>query len=453
MKKALALVLALVLALSMAVSAFAFVDPVFLEKDEEDEAGRKEIEVIDVVDDLLLYTYEGGTYYIALPDEAWEDIKLTTNGNVSAELVEFDPEKMVIVNELGEDIVKWCVTRKGEELATSGLTYDEAKAWAKEFNNNGYPDKSVYDDQGKVTYYGVAPITNVNVIKIVVEDNYTAHYTEGTIKVNATLDDEPYKGVVTVINDVVIFEYEEVKWTAKNFKDKAALEVGQGGYSDYRIEVIDDKYGVEYDEDELRVDEYAAVVSTTAFRAIEGKNLKVVANEAMTVVLSEIAAGQKGVNFSAYLDYDFVDEDDDYVWDVYYEDLVAIELGFYGDQVVKGEYEINVELPYDYYDLREYFGLRVEEDDIINYYVVDANNNVVKTIKVDYMTAKLNENVEFTLEGSNKALGQYKIVLEVPTGEVEGEQNPNTGAESVVGVVAALAVVSLATAAAVSLKK
>ena len=37
MKKALALVLALVLALSMAVSAFAFVDPVFLEKDEEDE--------------------------------------------------------------------------------------------------------------------------------------------------------------------------------------------------------------------------------------------------------------------------------------------------------------------------------------------------------------------------------------------------------------------------------
>ena len=105
MKKALALVLALVLALSMAVSAFAFVDPVFLEKDEEDEAGRKEIEVIDVVEDLLLYTYEGGTYYIALPDEAWEDNKLTTNGYVSAELVEFEPEKMVIVNEAGEDIV------------------------------------------------------------------------------------------------------------------------------------------------------------------------------------------------------------------------------------------------------------------------------------------------------------------------------------------------------------
>ena len=448
MKKALALVLALVLALSMAVSAFAFVKPVFLEPDEEDEAGRKEIEVIDVVEDLLLYTYEGGTYYIALPDEAWEDIKLTTNGNVSAELVEFDPEKMVIVNEAGEDIVKWCVTRKGEKLETSGLTYDVAKEYAKKFNKEGHPD---FDDKnGKVTYYGVAPITNVNVIKIVVEDNYTAHYTEGTIKVNATLDDEPYKGVVTVINDVVLFEYEEVKWTAKNFKNKAALEVDQAGYSDYDF---DETYGPEYDEDNLRIDDGAAVVSTTAFRAIEGMNLKVVANDAMTVVLSEVAAGQKGVNFSAYLDYDFVDEDDDYVWDVYYEDLVAIELGFYGDQVVKGEYEIKVELPYDYYDLREYFGLRVEEDDIINYYVVDANNNVVKTIKVDYMSAKLNENVAFTLEGSNKALGQYKIVLDVPTGEVEGEQNPNTGAESVVGVVAALAVVSLATAAAVSLKK
>ena len=53
---------------------------------------------------------------------------------------------------------------------------------------------------------------------------------------------------------------------------------------------------------------------------------------------------------------------------------------------------------------------------------------------------------------SVQKLGQYKVVLEVPAAEV-GEANPNTGAESVVGVVAALAVVSVATAAAVSLKK
>ena len=68
------------------------------------------------------------------------------------------------------------------------------------------------------------------------------------------------------------------------------------------------------------------------------------------------------------------------------------------------------------------------------------------------MTADLTEDVEFTVKGENAKLGQYKVVLEVPAAEA-GEANPNTGAEAVVGVVAALAVVSVATAAAVSLKK
>ena len=68
------------------------------------------------------------------------------------------------------------------------------------------------------------------------------------------------------------------------------------------------------------------------------------------------------------------------------------------------------------------------------------------------MTADLTENVKFVVEGENQKLGYYTLTLEVPANE-SGEANPNTGAESVVGVVAALAVVSVATAAAVSLKK
>ncbi len=444
MKKALALVLALVLALSMAVSAFAL-EVVDLVEDKAPAAEKEVIKVLPVENkDLLLYTYKAGTYYFALSDKEWEDVKVTANGNVTAELVEFDPEEMVIVDENDEDIVKWCVTEKGEEIETAGLTYAQAKEYAKQFNN-----------EKKVSYYGVKMLTNVNVIKVVVADNYTAHYTEGDIKITATLDDEPYKGVVYFVNDVVIFEYEELKWTAANFKKEAELVVGQDGYSDYKF---DESYGVEYDEDNLRVNEGAAVVSTTAFRAIEGKNLAIAALEnsiaTIDVVLSEIAAGQKGVNFKAYAKAaDFVDEDENYLWTPYEEDLIALGLGFYGDQVIKGEYEINVVLDWTYYDLREMFGKRVEEEDIINYYIVDEKGNVVKTLKVDYMTAPINDAVEFTLEGSNEALGQYEIVLDVAAAEVEGEANPNTGAESVVGVVAALAVVSVATAAAVSLKK
>ena len=119
-------------------------------------------------------------------------------------------------------------------------------------------------------------------------DNYTSFglqvrlstSKEGTIKIEAKLDKGPYVGQINVINDVVIFEYEEVKWTAANYAEKAVLTVGQLGYSDwltsengYSKVVGDEK--VDYDEYENRVDEGAAVVSTTAFRAIEGKSLKV----------------------------------------------------------------------------------------------------------------------------------------------------------------------------------
>ena len=64
---------------------------------------------------------------------------------------------------------------------------------------------------------------------------------------------------------------------------------------------------------------------------------------------------------------------------------------------------------------------------------------------------------DIVLEINRKAgstLGEYEIVLEAPAApEAPAEENPNTGAESVIGVVAAMAVVSVAAAAAVSLKK
>ena len=124
-------------------------------------------------------------------------------------------------------------------------------------------------------------------------------------------------------------------------------------------------------------------------------------------------------------------------------------------KTVKGKYEINIDLDCDWYDLRECFGIKIEEEDIITYYIVDEDGTVVGGKEVDYMTADINENVEFTITGENDKLGQYSIVLEVPASESgsDAEENPNTGAESVVGAVAALAVVSAAAAAAVSFKK
>lgn len=459
MKKALALVLALVLALSMAVSSFALT-LVELEDQTPAPAGRKVIKVVDAKD-TYLHVYEGGKYYVALEDKPWENVKITANGCVSAKLIDFDPEKMVIADKDGNDIVKWAVVDKKGDIVcdamddndeTRPMTYDEAVAVAKGLN-----------DEDRVTYYKAVCLTNVFVIEIVVEDNYTTHFEEGTINVEATLNKKPYAGKITVVNDVIIFEYEQVKWAAANSKTDA-LYVGDKGYSDW----FTDEHGysdlidgeTEYHPETNRTWEDAAVVSTTAFRAIAGKDLvvKVYGDEfnsgyyGLKVTLKDIAKDQKGVNFLGYLKKNYVDENGNGRFDLDKENLTSIGFGFYGDQVVKGDFVIDLTLPLDYYELRELFGVKVEEDDIISYYLVDANGKVVGGKEVDYMTADLDEEVSFTIKGSNSKLGEYKVVLEVPAAE-GGEENPNTGAESVVGVVAALAVVSVATAAAVSFKK
>ncbi len=447
MKKALALVLALVLALSMAVSAFA-VELLPLYNAEAPAAdGKTVITVVDAVEDrYVIYVDLAGTYYIALDDQPYTDVVVTANGCVDAKLVDYDPEKMVIVDKDGNDIVTWAVTYKGEVLYDF-CTYETAIEKAEALN-----------DCEKVTYYGITCTTNVNVIEIKVADNFSAHYEEGTIKIDAKLAGKAVANTLSVINDVTIFEYEMVKWAAEDNAEGACLQLGSFGYSDYFT--AENGYGWEYDEDDLRRHPFALVVSTTAFRAIEGKDLCLdvltfkVGDFAMDVhvELKDIVAGQKGVNFFCDADLDWNDKNADGHFNRN-ETINSVSFGFKGDQVVKGAYEIVVDLPIDYYELRELFGLKVEEDDIITYYVIDENGKVVCEKTVDYMTLDLTENVAVTVKGENDTLGYYTLCLEVPAVEESVEENPNTGAESVVGVVAALAVVSVATAAAVSLKK
>ena len=110
MKKALALVLALVLALSMGVSAFAAVledGLVVLEPASPEAEGKDVVYVLDAeyIDNFVYYANVVGDYYIALDLEVpYTDVKVTANGNVSAKLVDYDPEKM--------DVFLFAVSRK-----------------------------------------------------------------------------------------------------------------------------------------------------------------------------------------------------------------------------------------------------------------------------------------------------------------------------------------------------
>lgn len=438
MKKALALVLALVLALSMGVVAFADVlgGLVVLGPSQNATSDVIDVPVVPAVDEkTVLYTTDKGTYYIALDNKDYQNVTLTANNDITAELVDYDPEKM---NVTGLDI-NWGVTRKGVVIE-EGLTYKAAVENAANYNEKG---NDLYDEkEEKVTYYGVKLLSNVNIIKVTVAPNYTASYRTSTLTIKATLEKQPVSATLKVVTDVTIFEYEQVKWTADNTAYGAYLDLNDEslGYSDWGTD--ENGYGADYDSTALRNQNEASVVSTTAFRAIAGKNLVLKCKDGVSVAISNVANGQKGVNFKHTVGELDTDRDGK---------LDAIQVNFLGNQVIASEYTVTIGTNYTWYTLREAFGVKVEEDDIITYYLL-KDGKVVKEYVVDYMTADYTEAVALTYTGSNSALGCYELVMEVPAVE-GGEENPNTGAESVVGVVAALAVVSVATAAAVSLKK
>ena len=331
------------------------------------------------------------------------------------------------------------------EMKLADESYEFCKAVADAFNT-----------LGKTARYSVSNGAQNYMVKLTVEPNYTAAYKNGTFKVTATrIDAVDEKGRVTdsakvtyegkVISDVSIFEYEEVKWAGRN---EAALYVGDNGYSDYLTSL--DGYGTKYSEDALRTYADASVISTTAFRALrEAKDGIIVNSEDLVVSIPEIGAGQKGVNFAGY-PVQFLNAKGKTAAK---GEAVEVVFGFYGNQTVASDFTVEIDLGKDAYELREMFGKKVEEEDIITYYIVE-DGKVAGQFTVDYMKDDIGEDI--VLEINRKAgstLGQYKVVLDVPAAPSKGEENPNTGAESVIGVVAAMAVVSVAAAAAVSLKK
>lgn len=460
MKKIVALVLALMMVLSLGVSALALTK-IDLDQVEVTEDGTKLIKFVDTVEfigaDKVLYTNgpHGGVAYFVLNTTGLKDVKATySNDAVKAEIIDYDPEKMEFVD--GAD---WAVVRK------DGKAIDE---WLNDANNGIDWSKCVESGKGnydwckyvaktlnkyfKTTQFVVKTTSEIKVLKLTVAANYSASFTEGSVKVSAlrVADKKTVYTEMKFVNDITIFAYEYVKSAAEN---DYALELFDVGYSDYET------YLAGYKTPDTAQRRGSRVISTTAFRAIEGKDITVnvyptpkenderVAKSA-DVTIYNVAAGQKGVNFEYYEKE--VKEATSTALAVDGENR-KVEFGFYGDQVVKSKFTVNFDLDWTYFELREFFGKKVEEQDIVTYYIL-KDGKVLKEVKVDYMTVDYNDTVKLSIDGENTTLGQYAIAVKVPA-ENKGEKNPNTGAESVMGVVAAVAVVSVAAAAAVSLKK
>ena len=460
MKKIVALVLALMMVLSLGVSALALTE-IKLDQVEVTEDGEKLIKFVDTVDFIgsgkVLYTDgpHGGVAYFVLKTTGLKDVKATySNGDaVKAEIIDYDPEKMEFVD--GAD---WAVVRKDGKAIDEYLEASTTLDWSKcvESGKGNY-DWCKYvaktlNKEFKTTQFVVKCTSEVKVLKLTVAANYSASFTEGSVKVSAlrVADKKTVYTEMKFINDVTIFAYEYVKSAAEY---DYALELFDEGYSDYET------YLAGYKTPDTAMRYGSRVISTTAFRAIEGKDITVnvyptpkenderVAKSA-DVTIYNVAAGQKGVNFEYYEKE--VKEATSTALAVDGENR-KVEFGFYGDQIVKSKFTVNFDLDWTYFELREFFGKKVEEMDIVTYYIL-KDGKVLKEVKVDYMTVDYNDTVKLSIDGENTTLGQYAIAVKVPA-ENKGEENPNTGAESVMGVVAAVAVVSVAAAAAVSLKK
>ena len=459
MKKIVALVLALMMVLSLGVSALALTE-IKLDQVEVTEDGTKLIKFVDTVEfigaDKVLYTNgpHGGVAYFVLNTTGLKDVKATySNDAVKAEIIDYDPEKMEFVD--GAD---WAVVRKDGKAIDEYLEASTTLDWSKcvESGKGNY-DWCKYvaktlNKEFKTTQFVVKTTSEIKVLKLTVAANYSASFTEGSVKVSAlrVADKKTVYTEMKFVNDITIFAYEYVKSAAEN---DYALELFDIGYSDYET------YVNGYKQADLAQIKGSRVISTTAFRAIEGKDITVnvyptpkenderVAKSA-DVTIYNVAAGQKGVNFEYYEKE--VKEATSTALAVDGENR-KVEFGFYGDQVVKSKFTVNFDLDWTYFELREFFGKKVEEQDKVVYYIL-KDGKVLDKFEVDYMTVDYNDTVKLSIDGENTTLGQYAIAVKGPA-ENKGEENPNTGAESVMGVVAAVAVVSVAAAAAVSLKK
>lgn len=390
-----------------------------LDLEEENETRRGLISFNDTVkfneSDGVLFVNKpaGGTFYVAvLSDVEMTDVQAKVSGMVTAEIVNYDPEKYKSVGELYSVYDKRLESSGEHPVVEADMTYAAAKELAEKRNK-----------EGKTTLNIVKCQSYVYVLKFKVDQNYTTAYKSGTYTVIGKRDGKTYTcGTKTVVSDVSIFNYEGVKCAAL-YGD--ALAIGDSdGYSDF----LTAKYGYKYEE--AYKGQTATVVSSTAFRAIAGKAFSVTCGENVTVTIPSVAANQRGVNF-IYNCPEVTKTSSDSSTSTAAKKKVTHSLSFYGNQIIESDYSIKWDLGCTYAELLNIYKVRVEENDIITYYIY-KNGQYFDKFTVDYMTVDYNENVAVTLKGeAGTPLGNYTISVTPPAAEStanSGEVNPNTGA-------------------------
>lgn len=336
------------------------------------------------------------------------------------------------------------------ETVKSTTDYTEVKSAAKTLNN-----------EGKTGKYVAVCNQDVHIIKVKIANNFGVDYAIGSFTVKATgaSDGKAYTGIKNnVVADVAIASRDTVEYYAENFESGARGEI-------FPINEATNKsdFGYwDYYEDKVSTNK-AFVISTTGFRSIAGKGLTL-ANSAVDpgvfVEIKEVATNQSGVNFLNESDEEYKKVDGKPVFDYYY-------LTFYGTRPIASDFTVTWKLGCTYGELLSKFGLNTEESEKVKFHLyIDGKDT---PLVIDYSKVNLYDEVELEIEReAGSTLGKYILsATKVSNGGNGGsgssggsnnggngsENNPNTGAADMIGAASAMAVVSLAAAVAISLKK
>lgn len=376
-------------------------------------------------------TYDEGTGVFTVTEEGKPSVSYAMGGSVTADTTLSDDKTQQTV-----------VTVETINFSTD---YIEVRTAAKALN-----------DAGMTTRYEAVCNQDVHIVKVKIADNFGVNYAKGTFQAKATgaSDGKAYVGIRNdVIADVAIASKDTVEYYAEHFKNNAKGEI-------FPINEATDKadFGYwDFYEDRMS-SKKAFVISTTAFRSIAGKGLTLANrsdNPSVIVEIDEVSATQNGVNFLNDSGAKYKKVNGDQVFDNYY-------LDFYGTQPIASEFTINWKPGCTYGELLTKFGMNTDETEKLTFHLnIDGKDT---TFVIDYGKVNLYDEVEIEIERkAGSTLGRYilsgkKVTVGGNGGSNSGsnsgnESNPNTGAEDMVGVVSAMAIVSAATGAALVLKK
>ena len=353
----------------------------------------------------------GGNFYVGvISDIEYDEIEIVADGFLKAELIDFDPEKYQSIGET------YRVYNRYDGLTAEGLgelEYESAKEEAERLNI-----------ESKTTIYDYECNQFVYVAKITVPKNYGVSFESGTYHLEAMKDGVKYVSVTNkIVSDVSIFEYEYIKWAASDKENHAdVLSEEARGYSDY----LSYKYGYGDEKYNPPLEECPTVISTTGFRAIAGKELNLSCGDGVKIAIPEISTSQRGVNFIYKNTVGEIDEE---------KKTTNYALTFYGEQPIASDFVIEWNLGVNAFELRESFKIKVEEEDIITYYITKDGKYFDKLV-IDYMTDDMSEDIVLTFDNeAGSVLGTYRIITKKPADAPKEEEteefNPNTGAPAV----------------------